>query len=436
MKEAKELLRFIQESPSCFHAIKNLSDELDAKGFDLLQENELWNIKKGGKYYVVRNQSSVIAFTIPQDFTSLSFNMSASHSDSPTFKIKPNFELQAAGLYSQLNTETYGGPVMSTWLDRPLSIAGRVVVKEADAICTKLVKIDKDLLVIPNIAPHMNPEVGSGMKYNAQIDMVPLLCSKGEETGLYDILSKNLHIESESILATDMFLYVRDRGHIVGVADEFIMSPQLDDLACAYGCLQGFLEAENNKSINMYVCFDNEEVGSRTKQGAGSRFLSDTIQRIGGSLKLSKEAISCALANSFMVSADNAHAVHPNQPGRTDVKNNASLNGGIVIKYNANQSYTTDAISSAYFETVCKNAKVPVQKFANRSDSRGGSTLGAISTSQVSINSVDIGLPQLAMHSSTETAGVKDIVYLIQAMKEFYSSHSILLVNGTYKLEK
>lgn len=436
MKDTKGLLKFIQDSPSCFHAIKNICDELDQAGYDLLLENERWNIQKGGKYYVVRNMSSVIAFQIPNDISSLSFNFSASHSDSPTYKVKPNFELVSVGQYCQLNTEGYGGPVPSTWLDRPLSVAGRVIVKEADTICTKLVKVDKDLLVIPNIAPHMNPEVSMGMKYNAQIDMVPLISTKDSGTGLYDVVSKTINVEKENILASDLFLYVRDRGHIVGANDEFIMSPQLDDLGAAYGCLHGFLQASNNKSVNVYICFDNEEVGSRTKQGAGSKFLIDTVERICLSLGLDKEDISCALANSFMVSADNAHAVHPNQPGRTDSLNKAFLNKGIVIKYNANQSYTTDAISSAYFETICKNANVPVQKFANRSDVRGGGTLGAISTSVVSVNSVDIGLPQLAMHSSCETAGALDITYMISAMKEYYSTHCELMANGTYKIEK
>lgn len=435
MKNAKDLLKFIQASPTCFHATQQIACMLDESGYVLLLENEKWTLDQGGKYYVVRNDSSVIAFTIPKDCSNLSFNMSASHSDSPTFKVKPNYELESAGQYNQLNIEAYGGPILSTWLDRPLSVAGRVIVKEANAICTKLVKVDKDLLVIPNIAPHMNHEV-NGMKYNPQIDMVPLFSQKGTDNTFYDIVSDTIHCKKEDIIAADLFLYVRDRGHFVGADDEFIMAPQLDDLAAAYGCLEGFLQADNNNSVNIYVCFDNEEVGSRTKQGAGSKFLSDTIERIGLNLNLTKEEIICALANSFMVSADNAHAVHPNQPGRTDVKNKAFLNKGIVIKYNANQSYTTDAISSAYFETICKNAQIPVQKFANRSDVRGGGTLGAISTSQVSINSIDIGLPQLAMHSSTETAGAKDIVYLIEAMKEFYSAHSLLLANGTYKVGK
>ena len=436
MNNTKELLKFIQESPTCFHAIKNICDILDQANYELLMENEHWNLVKGGKYYVVRNQSSVLAFTIPNNLDNLSFNISASHSDSPTFKIKPNFSLESVNFYQELNTEVYGGPIISTWMDRPLGVAGRVIVHASDTISTKLVKIDKDLLIIPHIAPHVASENLNGAKYNPQIDMLPLISTKDQKCGLNDIIASTINVKKEDIIASELFLYVRDRGHVLGLDDEFIAAPQLDDLASAFGCLKGFVSASNEASINIYACFDNEEVGSRTKQGAGSKFLADTISRIGDALKLSATDISCALANSFIVSADNAHAVHPNQPGRTDAKNNALLNHGIVIKYNANQSYTTDAISSAYFETICKNASVPYQRYTNRSDVRGGGTLGAISTSQVSINSVDIGLPQLAMHSVMETAGSKDVSYLIKAMDEFYSSHSTLLVNGCYKIEK
>lgn len=434
MKNAKELLNFINESPSCFHAVANLADILQQNEFVELKETIPFALKAGGKYYVKRNGSSIIAFTIPSDLSNITFNLSASHSDSPTFKVKPKFKLEIAGKYQNLNTEVYGGPILSTWLDRPLSIAGRVIVKENNSLVSKLVNIDKDLLVIPNIAPHMNPEV-NGMKYNPQIDMVPLFSGISPDgVSLNDLLAEYSGTSKDMIVAHDLVLYNRDRGHILGANSEYILAPQLDDLECAFGCLKGFISAVNSKSVNVYCCFDNEEVGSGTKQGAASKFLIDTVTRISNSLGMSYEQLCCSLASSFMVSADNAHAVHPSNPGKTDAINKVFMNEGVVIKHNANQRYTSDAISSAIFKEICSKNKVSFQDFTNRSDVRGGGTLGSISTSQLSVNSIDIGLAQLAMHSSTETAGVHDLTALIEAMKAYYSTH-IIIDDNSFILE-
>lgn len=435
-KNIKEFLEFIKNSPSCFHAINNIQEILLKDGYIELFENKPWELVKGGKYFLTRNQSSVIAFSIPMNLQELSFNISASHSDSPTFKVKPNFELQVSQKYIQLNTEVYGGPIFSTWLDRPLSIAGRVMVKSEEQIKMKLLNINEDLLVIPNVAPHMNPQVNSGMTYNPQNDLVPLFSDKRENGILLeDLIAKALNISKDEIISHDLFLYLRDRGHLTGANKEFIMAPQLDDLECAFGCLKGFIEGENEKSINVYCCFDNEEVGSMTKQGAASNLLKVTLERISKGLKLTEEDLHCALANSLMISADNAHAVHPNSVSKSDALNRCFMNEGIVIKYNANQRYTTDAVSASLFKSICKSAAIPVQEFTNRSDIRGGGTLGSISTSQVSINSVDIGLAQLAMHSAMETAGVDDLEVLIKGLTAFYSSHIVQQDGKNYSIK-
>lgn len=423
-KIAKELMTFIKKSPTCFHAVANMKEELLANGYEELLEAEVWKVKPGGRYVVTRNGSSIIALQVGNDLSNYSFNVAASHSDSPTFKVKENAELVVKGKYTQLNTEGYGGMLCATWFDRPLSLAGRVLVKEGNRFLTKLVKIDRDLLMIPNVAIHMNREVNDGFAYNKQIDLLPLFGGADTEKGAYKkIIADELGVKIEDIYGMDMFLYNRNEPSIWGLHEEFISCPQLDDLQCAFTSLKGFLKGHNEKSINVFACFDNEEVGSGTKQGAGSTFLYDTLHRINDALGLDQESYHRALAGSFMLSADNAHAVHPNHPEKTDANNCVYMNEGIVVKSHAGQKYTTDAVSTAIFKGLCENVNVPVQFFANRSDVAGGSTLGNISQAQVSMNSVDIGLPQLAMHSSYETAGIKDTYYMIQVMEEFYHTH-------------
>ena len=421
---SQELVSFIKKSPTAFHAVENMSEILRKEGYEELLEGRAWNVQPGHKYYVTRNNSSIIAFHIGEDLDNYSFNVAASHSDSPTFKIKENAEIEIKDKYTQLNTEGYGGMLCATWFDRPLSIAGRVMVKEGNSYITKLLKIDRDLVLIPNVAIHMNRSVNDGYAYNKQVDMLPLFGGQDTKAGDFKaLIAKELGVKVEDIYGTDLYLYNRMQPSIWGANEEFISCSQLDDLQCAYTSLQGFLKGYNKQSINVFACFDNEEVGSGTKQGADSTFLYDTLRRIHNGLGKSEEDYYRAIAASFMLSADNAHAVHPNHPAKTDATNCVYMNEGIVVKSHAGQKYTSDAVSVAIFKGLCENVNVPVQFFANRSDAAGGSTLGNIAMAHVSMNSVDIGLPQLAMHSSYETAGVKDTYYMVQAMEEFFNSH-------------
>ncbi len=427
----KQLFKFIENSPSCFHAIKTITEELKNEGFVEIKEKDTWQIEQGKKYYVTRNLSSVIAFKIPQnDFKS--FNIVASHSDSPTFKIKENAEIEVNNKYVKLNTEKYGGMICSTWFDRPLSIAGRILVKENNAVKTHLVNIDKDLVIIPNLAIHMNREVNDGYKYNAQIDMLPLYGDNSSKGSLMKTIAKEAEVEEESILDTDLFLYNRMNGTKIGSNEEYISSPRLDDLECAFTSLSAFLSENTSNSASVYCVFDNEEVGSGTKQGADSTFLYDVLRRINISLGKTEEDYYRLISSSFMVSADNAHALHPNYTDKSDLTNKVYMNDGIVIKYNANQKYTTDAVSASIFKTICDSVDVPYQTFTNRSDILGGSTLGNISNAHVSLNTIDIGLAQLAMHSTYETAGAKDVTYMIDAIKAFYNTSIEQVEDGQY----
>lgn len=427
----KQLFKFIENSPSCFHAIKTITEELKNEGFVEIKEKDTWQIEQGKKYYVTRNLSSVIAFKIPQnDFKS--FHIVASHSDSPTFKIKENAEIEVNNKYVKLNTEKYGGMICSTWFDRPLSIAGRILVKENNAVKTHLVNIDKDLVIIPNLAIHMNREVNDGYKYNAQIDMLPLYGDNSSKGSLMKTIAKEVNVEEESILGTDLFLYNRMNGTKIGSNEEYISSPRLDDLECAFTSLSAFLSENTSNSASVYCVFDNEEVGSGTKQGADSTFLYDVLRRINISLGKTEEDYYRLISSSFMVSADNAHALHPNYTDKSDLTNKVYMNDGIVIKYNANQKYTTDAVSASIFKTICDSVDVPYQTFTNRSDILGGSTLGNISNAHVSLNTIDIGLAQLAMHSTYETAGAKDVTYMIDAIKAFYNTSIEQVEDGQY----
>lgn len=420
----KDLLTFLKKSPSTFHAVHNLKAELEANGYVELLEGKKWNVVPGGKYYVTRNNSSIIAVNVGTDLEDYSFNVASSHSDSPTFKLKEFAEIEVNGKYTKLNTEGYGGMLCTTWFDRPLSIAGRVLVKEGDNFVTKLLNIDRDLLVLPNMAIHMNRAVNDGYAYNKQVDMLPLFGGADSKKGdLKAMIAKELGVEESAIYGNDLYLYCRQDGFVWGANEEFISSPRLDDLQCAYTSLKGFLAGSNAKSINVFACFDNEEVGSGTKQGALSTFLYDVLHRVNTGLGKTEEDYYRAVASSFMLSADNAHAVHPNHTAKTDVANCVYMNEGVVVKQNAAQKYTSDAVSIAVFRGLCEKAGVPVQFFANRSDEAGGSTLGNLSSQKVSMNTVDIGLPQLAMHSTVETAGIKDSYYMMKVMEEFFNSH-------------
>ena len=420
---SREVLNFIEHSPSCFHAVEQLSQMLDQAGYQRLKECDGWTLEQGGKYYVTRNGSSIIAFHVGQQLDNYHFQITASHSDSPSYKVKEKAELKGKGGYLQLNTEGYGGMICSSWLDRPLSLAGRVLVRQGNVVETRLLNIDRDLLLIPNVAIHMNREVNSGMKYNQQVDMLPLF-SAGEcgEDSYYELIAQELGVKPEDVVGCDLYLYPRVAPSLWGAKEEFISSPRLDDLQCAYTSMKALVDSHNPHGVNVCCCFDNEEVGSGTKQGALSTFLRDVLQRVHAALGHAPEDYFRAVAKSFMVSCDNAHAVHPNHPEKTDGENCVYMNQGIVVKFSANQKYTTDGISAAIFMQLCKDAQVPVQTFANRSDMAGGSTLGNLSTQQVSLHTVDVGLPQLAMHSTYETAGVKDSAYMVQALTAFYNT--------------
>lgn len=415
---SRDLIHFIAKSPSTFHAVRGIKAALLYAGFTEIREEDTWQIEKGGKYVVTRNGSALMAFTVPEEGAE-AFHITASHCDSPTFKIKENPEI-ADGPYVKLNVEGYGGMIMSTWLDRPLSVAGRLLVTENGHLAEKLVAIDGTMLVIPSVAIHMDRSVNPHKEWKVQKDMLPLYGMTGAKTPFMDVIAAAAKVKAEDILAHDLILYSRVPGTIWGEEREFISSPKLDDLQCAFACFRGFTQGEKEKYISVYALFDNEEVGSATSQGAGSTFLANTLERLARSLGYSYDETMAMIARSFMISADNAHSVHPNHPEYADPVNRPVINGGIVIKYSAAQKYATNAFSAAYFKKLCKDHDIPTQTFTNHSDNPGGSTLGNISNTVIAMPTVDIGLPQLAMHSSYETAGVKDTAYLVDAVTKFY----------------
>lgn len=428
LRYAEELIDFIYKSPTAFHAVDNIKESLKVDGFVELKEEEKWNLKKGGKYYTTKNDSALIAFTVGEgQVEEEGFKIVGAHTDSPTFRVKPNGEIISEGNYLKLNTEVYGGLIRSTWMDRPLSIAGRLVVKGENPLypVTKLVNINKPILIIPSLAIHMNREANSGGELNLQKDTLPLVAMITEELEkenvLLKTLSKELNIPQEDIIDFDLFLYEFEKGAIVGLNQEFISSGRLDDLQMVHAGIEAIKKAPITKGINVMVCFDNEEVGSSTKQGADSDMLANVLERIVLCLGKGKEDFFRALSKSFIISADNAHAVHPNSPEKADPTNRPIINKGPVIKINANCAYTSDADSSAVYETICAMEKIPVQRFVNRSDARGGSTIGPISSTHINIRSVDIGNPTLAMHSIRELAGVKDHTYVTKSFVRFYS---------------
>ena len=420
MEILKDLMNFLDSSVTMFHAINECEKVLQNCGYIYLPENEKWNIR-AGKYYAKRNSSSLIAFDIANG--DYHFQISAAHSDSPTFKLKDRPIIESNG-YLKLNVEAYGGMIDATWLDKPLTLAGRVMVDTKDGIETRLLFIDKDLLIIPNVPIHFNREINKGFAFNNQVDMLPVFSAGNLSEADFDkMLAKELGVKPEAILAKDLYLVNRQKATVIGYDNELISSGRLDDLECVYTSLLGFIEAMNNDHINVFAVFDNEEVGSVTKQGAMSTFLVSTLNRINKALGKSDEDYYRAIAKSMLISCDNAHAIHPNHPELFDVKNRPVLNKGIAIKESANQKYTTDAFSRAVLKKILDNKNIPYQTFANRSDIIGGSTLGNLSNTAVSMNAVDIGLPQLAMHSAYETAGAKDVEYAIEALRAFFETN-------------
>ena len=419
MSNTEELLSFISESPSTFHVIENFRSLLLTRGYTELFEGEHWSLRAGGRYFLRKNGTTLLSFRIPVG-EPRGFMLAAAHSDSPALRLKENAERLSADCV-QLATETYGGALLSTWFDRPLSVAGRVLSEENGKLVTRLVNLDRDLLIIPSVAIHMNRAANDGWKINPAVDTLPLYGGADTLGSFEGEVARAAGVRSEQILARDLSLYVRGRGTLLGEEGEFISSPRLDDLECAWSLMQGFLSAGESAAIPVCCIFDNEEVGSETKQGAASHLLRDTLRRIVLSTGGGEEDYLRLLANSLLLSADNAHARHPNHPEYADPNNSPRMNGGIVVKFNANQRYATDAVSAALFRTLCREAGVPVQVFSNRSDLPGGSTLGSIADTLVSVPTVDIGLAQLAMHSCWETAGAKDVDYLIAAARLCFS---------------
>ena len=424
-KRTQALMGFLDSAHSVYHAVAALVLELENAGYTCLRETQRWQLVPGGKYYLTRGGSAVMAFRVPEGEVR-GFMMSASHADRPGFKVKENGEL--VGAYTRLAVERYGGMLIAPWLDRPLSVAGRVSVETEKGIQTRLVDIDRDLLLIPNVAIHMNRQINDGYKWNPAVDTLPLMGGKDAAGKFWSMIEE---AAGGKVLGHDLYLYIRQKATVWGMEEEFISSAGLDDLECAWSCTQGFLNAQASQSIPVLCVFDSEEVGSSSLQGAGSDLLQSLLARICDALSLDEKRM---LANSFMVSADNAHALHPNHPELADAANAPVMNKGVVIKFNANQRYTTDGVTAAIFRRICARANVPVQTYCNRADIAGGSTLGNISLTHVSVPSVDIGLAQLAMHSCYETAGVQDALSLEAAMTAFYSASVDCLSDGSYAI--
>lgn len=425
-KQTKSLVDFLNGAHSVYHAVAQLVASLEEAGYSKLPEKGKWSLTAGGKYYLTRGDSALIAFRVPQAAPE-GFMITASHSDRPTFKVKENGEL--TGKYTRLATEKYGGMLIAPWLDRPLSIAGRVLVETPTGAQSRLIDIDRDLLLIPNVAIHMNRKANEGYEWNPAVDTLPLVGSQNAQGKLWDL------VEAEAggkILGHDLYLYVRQNATVWGVDEEFISAAALDDLACAWCCAQGFMTATENKAIPVLCVFDSEEVGSVSAQGASSRFLEGTLSRICKVLALDEDQM---LTGSFMLSADNAHALHPNHPEYADANNAPVLGGGVVLKFNANLRYATDGVTAAMFRKVCEQAGAQVQTYYNRADLPGGSTLGSVSIAHVSVPTADIGLPQLAMHSCYETMGVSDALDMENVMRVYYSSVLQTDGEGSFKMQ-
>lgn len=425
-KFAENLIDYIYNSPTAFNVVKTSENLLIKNGFKKLKINEKWKLKVGGKYFITKNSSSLIAFVINSDNIQEGFRIIGSHSDSPTFRIKPNAEITVENTYLKLNTEGYGGAILSTWFDRPLSIAGRVILKSEDILYPKeeIININKPICIIPNLAIHMNRTVNDGYKFNKQKDTLPLVGLLNEtlqkDEFLLKEISKSLNVNKEDILDFDLYLYEYEKGSLIGPNKEFISSSRLDNLSMAHASLYGLIDSKGKKGINIVAIFDNEEVGSSTKQGADSNMLSNILERICISLKKDREDFFSAIYSSFMISADLAHALHPNIVEKHDPTNRPVMGGGPVIKISANQAYTSDAFSIGVYKSICEKCGVKYQQFVNKSDERGGTTIGPISSTHLDINSVDIGSPILSMHSIRELGSVEDHHNIYKTFIEFY----------------
>lgn len=432
----KRLLSFLDASPVNFLAVKNIADTLLANGFRRIDPSQpLGEVKSGDRFFVTKNDSSVFAFRIGnKPIADAGFHMICAHCDSPTFRIKPNAEMLTEGGIVKLNTEVYGGPIMSTWFDRPLTLAGRVIVRGEDVMQpqTLLLHIKRPLLQISNLAIHFNRQVNDGVALSKQKDVLPLLgqITSQLEAGnlLMNVILEELNSNAagrelcaKDILDFDLYLADATPACTFGVHNEFISSGRLDDLSMCYAGLEALIASDTTDTTQVLALFDNEETGSQTKQGAGSPFLSFMLKRIALAQSNTEEAYFQAVERAFMISADNAHAWHPNYPEKYDPTNHPMLGGGPVIKFNAAQKYASDAVSAAVFAGLCEKAGVPCQRFVNHSDVAGGSTLGNILASSIPLRGVDMGNAILAMHSCRETGSVADHVFCVKVFTEFYS---------------
>lgn len=427
-KLAQELIDFLYESPTAYHAAYSVKDILDKEGFEEIFEKDSWSLKKGGKYYLVKNNSAVIAFKVGNgEIEKDGFRLIGAHTDAPGFKIKPNAEMKTEDHYVRLNTEVYGGPILYTWFDRPLGVAGRVILKGKSPLKpeVKLVNINKPVLIIPSIAIHMNRTVNEGYNFNRQKDTLPLVGFVNEELEkkgyLMSLLTKELGVSEEEILDFDLFLYEYEKGCVMGINEEFISAGKLDDQWMVFAGIKGLINSTDIDSTKVMICIDNEEIGSLTAQGAQSNLIRRTLERITIALGKSTEEFFRAVSNSLMISADLAHAVHPNLPDKHDPTNRPLLGEGPVLKIAASGSYSTEGVAAGIFESVCKEANVPVQKFVNRSDVKGGTTIGPMSAADLCIPVVDMGAPLIGMHSVRELASVKDNFYTVEAFTKFFS---------------
>ncbi|KJU72152.1 M18 family aminopeptidase [Clostridium baratii] len=427
-KLANELIDFLYESPTAYHAATSVKEILKRDGFVELFEEDSWELEKGKKYFVGKNDSAVIAFEVGNGELEVDgFRLIGAHTDAPGFKIKPNAEIKVENTYVKLNTEVYGGPILSTWFDRPLGIAGRVIVKGKSPLKpeVKLVNVNKPVLIIPNLAIHMNRNVNEGYAYNKQKDTLPLVGfvndSLEKEGYLMNLLSEETGVKAEDILDFDLFLYEYQKGSLVGINEEFISAGKLDDQWMVFAGIKGLLNSTKIAATKVMICIDNEEIGSLTAQGAQSNLIRRTLERIAIALNKNTEEFFRALKNSIMISADLAHAVHPNLPEKHDPTNRPFLGMGPVLKIAASGSYSTEGVAGAIFKSVCEEANVPMQKFVNRSDVKGGTTIGPMSAADLCIPVVDMGAPILGMHSVRELAAVKDNFYTIEAFTKFFS---------------
>ncbi len=414
-------MNFIKESTTAYQAVAETAKRLDEAGYERIYEADEWKIGAGDKKYVVRNDSSLIAFCIPsgKEQSLNGFHFVCAHSDSPSFKLKENPCIVSENSYLKLNVENYGGMIKESWLDRPLSVAGRVVVRtEGIALETKLVDMKKPLFIIPSLAVHMKRGEKDN-ELNTQLHMLPLAGTRTDKEALKKAVAKEAGVKAADILGTDLYLYPVSEPVCMGMNGELLGGPRLDDLACVYCGLQALLSSDPEDKVSVLAVFDNEEVGSQTMQGAASDFLLSVLRRIAGDFR---QNIDRLLAASFLISADNAHALHPNYTEKTDPTNRPVLNKGIVIKYHGGQKYTTSAYSGALVKAICEQGKIPYQTYHNRSDVAGGSTLGNIALTSVSVPAADIGIPQLAMHSAFETMGTDDLTYMTDFMKAFYEA--------------